>query len=175
MDAEQRHHTRFERQRIHQSGRPQSDFGCAVTCAYCGDQAGRAFNVTQRWFYWTCAKCARTELIVLPSDDRDTQPASVVLWRIRDARGALQVCSLVLQPGSGFELRVTRGPKPFASEVFQDPNVLLNRSRELCARLPQSGLGRRGLRAWRKGKRHERQKARQRAGTKARTKAKPSR
>jgi hypothetical protein len=139
MKSETPHPHRGDRRHVHLGGRRRSDFNCAVTCAYCGDATGRAFNIRWRCFYWTCAKCARTELIVLPTDDADTLPASVVLWTLQDPAGASLACSIVLRPGDGFELRVMRGHEPITLEPFGDPNVLLDRSREIRARLLEDG------------------------------------
>lgn len=139
VNGDHRDGARVDRWPIHREDRRQPGFNCEVTCAYCGAAAGRAFNVTSRWFYWTCMRCARTERIVLPTDDSQTGPASVILWRLRDGVGAAVAGRLVLRPGSGFELLVARGGEPIVSELFGDPNVLLSRSRDIRTRLLDQG------------------------------------
>jgi hypothetical protein len=78
-------------------------------------------------------------MIVLPPSPADDQPASVVLWQLRDRSGARLAAVFVLRPGVGLELRVERGRTGIVSEVFRDPDALLTRSSDIRHQLLSQG------------------------------------
>lgn len=138
MFLEKRRPEQPERRQVPRGGRREADVDWSVTCGHCGNPSGHAFSVTERGFYWTCASCARTDLIVLPPSDAKG-PSSVVLWRlVGSARGPL-VAIFGLCPGQGLQLVVKRGRSPIVSELFIDPGDLLHRSREIRQRLISQG------------------------------------
>jgi hypothetical protein len=118
---------------------PAPEAAWSVTCRVCDGTAGRASNVTHRGFFWTCARCGRTERILLAAEGTLTAPASLELWRVSESWRAPLVGSIVLRPGQGFEFRVTRGRRIVRSEVYDDPNVLLTRSGTIWRALNDRG------------------------------------
>lgn len=140
MKIGSRHSARLDGRQFYRGYRRESDQEWAVSCAFCGTSSGRAFNVTARGFRWTCATCGRTESIMLPPSIADDDPASIVLWQLRDRSGRPLSAVFSLRPAEGLELRIERGRKVMRSELFRDPDVLLERSSQIRRQLLTEGF-----------------------------------